>query len=460
MSLKTVAATEWSEAAARLASRLENLVATDKIREGAGRGLTLKADNLPRLDLLHWLSCQEAGLKLYWLDRERQFEAAGLWAAEEIITNLSDLCASPIPAGEHPPYFGGCRFDLAYPAEVWSKLWENFHGGIFVLPLVLLQRRGNEYSLACHVDRTAGPSDVLTSISPVLADLTFDEAAPPLTDPGPYHRTDQPEFAGWKKSVDAALKMFHRGEAQKIVLARETRLDFEQEASPWPILNNLRKTAASCYLFGFQPVEGTAFIGASPERLYRRVNREIKTEAVAGTRPRGGDDERDLELQQDLLYAAKDRHEHNLVTDSLHHSLEDLCERITGETRPSILKLSRVQHLSKTITGRLKRDATDGDILTRLHPTPAVGGFPRQAALEAIRELEGFDRGWYAGPIGWLSNDEAEFAVAIRSGLVQGRTLTLYSGAGIVPGSVAEDEWQEIEQKMSGFLEAVVGKKC
>ena len=121
----------------------------------------------------------------------------------------------------------------------------------------------------------------------------------------------------------------------------------------------------------------------------------------------------------------------------------------------SLLKLARKQHLYSAVNVLLKEDVTDGSLLDRLHPTPAVGGYPTENALSEISRLEPFDRGWYAAPVGWISADEAEFAVAIRSGLIHDKTLSLYSGAGIVPGSKPEEEWQEIEHKISDFLEVI-----
>ncbi len=122
---------------------------------------------------------------------------------------------------------------------------------------------------------------------------------------------------------------------------------------------------------------------------------------------------------------------------------------------PTILKLNHLQHLYNQLTGQLKEHIDDGDIINELHPTPAVGGFPREAALEQIGWLEPFDRGWYAAPVGWISEDAAEFVVAIRSGLVAGQQLHLYSGAGIVEGSSPSKEWEEIENKISNFIKTL-----
>jgi menaquinone-specific isochorismate synthase len=122
------------------------------------------------------------------------------------------------------------------------------------------------------------------------------------------------------------------------------------------------------------------------------------------------------------------------------------------DVKASLLRLANKQHLFSQVTADLLDDVSDGELVDRLHPTPAVGGYPTENALDEIRRLESFQRGWYAAPVGWIGADEAEFAVAIRSGVVQAERLTLYSGAGIVPGSTAAAEWDEIEQKISDFL--------
>jgi len=453
-------AIEWRDAAIRLASRIEEMATNGQIETGTRQWLSLTENDLPRLDILRWLGWQQASVRFYWQDRNRQYEVAGLEAADIIHGKDSRFSAALLPpATGNLSYFGGCRFDYSYPESLRSDSWKHFQNSLCVLPLIQLQRSGDSYSISCNLDRTIAASNILSDITPELLHLSFDEEAGQVPGPGPYRRTDRPDLPGWTKNIESTLKMLKKDKAEKIVLARETTLEFEHDLNPWQILERLRSDASSCYLFGFQPIEGTAFIGASPERLYRRRQSTIETEAVAGTRPRGANNKEDLRFVEELLHSDKDRREHDLVAKSILDDLGELSLEINSDSSPSILKLSQVQHLYKKIKGVLKARIKDDDLLSRLHPTPAVGGLPRRAALEAIRTLEAFDRGWYAGPIGWLSLEAAEFAVGIRSGLVKDRTLTLYSGAGIVPGSTPENEWQEIEHKMSGFLEAVVGKQ-
>jgi menaquinone-specific isochorismate synthase len=202
---------------------------------------------------------------------------------------------------------------------------------------------------------------------------------------------------------------------------------------------------------------GRLFAGASPERLFRLQGREIETDCMAGTTERGADAAGDRALADSLLASKKDRLEHYYVLEDSVRRLGDLCTTMNADTTPRVVKLTTLQHLTTTVRGRLKDGIGVGDILAQLHPTPAVGGTPRSAALAAIRELEPYPRGWYAGPIGWIERDRAEFAVAIRSAMLSGANACVFAGAGIVPGSVPETEWQETQNKAQAFLKAVWG---
>jgi menaquinone-specific isochorismate synthase len=157
-------------------------------------------------------------------------------------------------------------------------------------------------------------------------------------------------------------------------------------------------------------------------------------------------------LAKQLLNSTKDIYEHDLVCQFIEMGMKQLCNSMEMDNKVSILRSENVQHLYKKFWGTLKEHIGDPDIISTLHPTPAIGGVPKEISFQEIREIEKFDRGWYAGPIGWVRTNSAEFAVGIRSGLVIGDNLHLYSGSGIVPDSDPELEWQEIEQKISHFM--------
>ncbi|MCH8072671.1 MAG: isochorismate synthase [Proteobacteria bacterium] len=196
-------------------------------------------------------------------------------------------------------------------------------------------------------------------------------------------------------------------------------------------------------------------MGASPERLYDRCGRTIGSDAMAGTRARGDTLEDDRRKADELIGSEKELREHRYVIDGVYESLSPLCESLERNGDPVLVKLARVQHLVARLEGVLRQGVDDGAILAAIHPTAAVAGFPRQLSVERIEQLEPFDRGWYAGPVGWIGRDRAEFAVSIRSGLIINNVIDLYSGAGIVEGSTPDSEWKEIENKIANFLKAL-----
>lgn len=256
--------------------------------------------------------------------------------------------------------------------------------------------------------------------------------------------------------VTWALDAISTGRLDKVVLAREVALELGAPVNPFRLLQRLQEATPGCFHFAFSPREAGTFLGASPERLFRCRDGRVITEAVAGTGERGDTPEEDAILRENLLNSTKDRREHEFVEDAIRSILDDLCTSVRVPEEPSDLVLPRGRHLYSRLSGRLNTDRSPVDVLQRLHPTPAVGGVPTAGALRAISEQEPFDRGWYGGPVGWIGPDEGEFAVAIRSGIVQNTQLTLYSGAGIVEGSDPEQEWKEIEQKIGDFA-AVMG---
>lgn len=198
-------------------------------------------------------------------------------------------------------------------------------------------------------------------------------------------------------------------------------------------------------------------MGATPELLFCRDNGSIKCEAIAGTRRRGDSESEDQQLGDELLQSGKDRNEQAFVSRSIHDALKPYLTVSIESNSGSVelLKLKRVQHLISRFRFNLKKNVSIYDLIKALHPTAAVGGYPKDAVLDRIYELEQFDRGWYASPVGWISKGASEFAVALRCGLVQKNMLSLYSGAGIVSGSQPNEEWAEIENKIAGFMKVI-----
>ncbi|OGN55411.1 MAG: hypothetical protein A3D96_03965 [Chlamydiae bacterium RIFCSPHIGHO2_12_FULL_44_59] len=260
-------------------------------------------------------------------------------------------------------------------------------------------------------------------------------------------KTYWPSQEQWRRSVTKALQWIHEGKLQKVVLARSCRLELEKAPDPFSITAALKEKAEGAFVFCFQ--SGTqAFLGATPERLFVRKGRRITSEAIAGTRKRGETPAEDHCLQEVLLKSQKDLQELTPVQTYLQHTLSPLCTRPLSFSPISVHQTNNVQHLYSQCIGELKVPVTDEEIVKTLHPTPALCGMPKQTAYTLIHEEEPFERGLYGGALGWRSTDAAEYIVGIRSCLVQGSTATLFSGAGIVKDSNAEDEWDELNQKI------------
>jgi menaquinone-specific isochorismate synthase len=428
---------------------------------------------IPQLEPLNWLAKQDSTIKTYWDDRAGWFTMAGVGAL--------DIVAGDEPI-DYQPVFELLRLNLSplFPVRYYGGIgfsqgcqidpsWELFGNYRFVIPRfeILRQRIGDyaadETYFACNfrLDSSIDPpvrqegelARILSELARLnLTELTINDYHQPEL-PLLIDRSDSPDLRDWHRNIDSVLTKFTDLNLDKVVLARKSTLTFAAPLQAQSILLALRSHNPLSYHFCFQINSTTAFIGTSPERLYHRRDRCFKTEALAGTRHRGKSSQIDRELSDNLRTSPKDLHEHQLVVQNLQGILAELCESVTIDRQSKILKLNKVQHLYTQCQGILKPDLTDADLLPKLHPTPAVGGFPRTQALKLIQQLEPFERGWYAAPVGWVGDDTAEFAVAIRSGLIDRDRLLLFSGAGIVRGSKADEEWTEIENKICHFTD-------
>ena len=206
---------------------------------------------------------------------------------------------------------------------------------------------------------------------------------------------------------------------KKLCYQESLKLEFDRNLNPFALLKKIKGSSANCYHFCFQVKKDLAFIGASPERLFKRDHNHLYLEAIAGTRNRGNSPDEDRSLGINLIQSEKDLREHQFVVDDLKRTAANLGCSVNLNPKVSLLKLNQLQHLYLKIEGGLPKDITDADILNSIHPTSAVGGTPQKAALKEIELVESFERGWYAGPVGWLGVNESEFSVGIRSGIIQ-----------------------------------------
>ncbi|MBD0308770.1 MAG: isochorismate synthase, partial [Microcoleus sp. T1-bin1] len=265
------------------------------------------------------------------------------------------------------------------------------------------------------------------------------------------------DSAQFKTSVKSALKLIESQYFSKLVLSQAINVISQTAFSLIDSLNNLRLTYPGCYVFSTSNGKGQNFIGASPERLISIHNNQLVTDALAGSASRGKTEVEDANLGKGLLNSEKDLREHQVVIDFIVDRLSKLGINPDFSPVPRLLQLSNIQHLWTPIRARIPRDIHLLKILAQLHPTPAVAGVPRDIALQQIRGCESCDRSLYAAPIGWIDRTgNGEFAVGIRSALIDGDRAILYAGAGIVAGSEPEKELAEIQLKLQALLNALV----
>lgn len=255
-------------------------------------------------------------------------------------------------------------------------------------------------------------------------------------------RTFVPEKAEWIHAVKKALAK----KMEKIVLARCQILELESSPDPFALTAALQRKAQGAHVFCFS--EGDiSFFGASPERLFFRERQNLYSEAMAGTRPRGSSPEEDARLGRELMKSAKDLRELSPVRTFLQTALHPICQGPLTFSPITLHKTQNVQHLYARCRATLKNNLTDEEILSRIHPTPALCGTPTEEAFHLIRALEPFERGLYGGALGWSTPETSEWIVGIRSCFVRGNRAYLYAGTGIVEGSEPEEEWEELNLK-------------
>ena len=265
-----------------------------------------------------------------------------------------------------------------------------------------------------------------------------------------------PSSSDYAAAVATAVGRIGRGELRKVVLARTIEVEAGRRLDARLLAHRLRAVDPDAYTFAM-PTDGGVIVGASPELLVSRHGREVRSNPLAGSAPRAGDPDRDRANAEALASSAKDRLEHAIVVEAVAETLRPVCEELSWDPEPVLRETPNVWHLSTRFRGTLRDPApTALELVASLHPTPAVAGTPREQALAAIAELEPFDRGPYAGPVGWVDAEgDGEWAIALRCAELRGDRATLYAGAGIVAGSQPEQELDETERKFRAFLDAL-----
>ncbi|MFK0571664.1 isochorismate synthase MenF [Endozoicomonas sp.] len=414
---------------------------------------------MPAIHLQGFLSAQTLSEKAFWRDREGEYAIAVLgYSWSEKLACRGDMgsafaTARALLSTLPEPDSSQCLCYLSF-ADDDDAIWPSFGYGLVFLPLVELVQTRKGLILGVNL-RASTAEEWQESVRKAHGLLTS------LNDCQQFPASDfyfqlkgyQPGFSRWNQMVSLARQAFLAGGEdsagclRKVVLSREARLQLEGEFSPWSLLYAWQQANPQSYQFLFQGQEQT-FFGCSPERLVKRLENVISTEALAGTIVRGQNQFEDSKFESLLMNDSKNIHENRLVLDDICEKLKPLCRSIETDRSHSVVKLKHIQHLRYQIRGVLENGVYDEHLLSVLHPTPAVGGVPREGAFAFIEAHEPYARGLYAGVCGVIGVRKSDFSVAIRSARLTDDALMLYSGAGIVKDSVAEDEWSELNNKI------------
>lgn len=399
----------------------------------------LKVVTTPSFNLLNWLKAQTSYPQFYLNIRD----GSSVWASVGEVCRFEDMTqAEQFVTQQQLPLLGGMQFTGATE---------------FILPRVLLRQNQQQLEVSLFISAQDLASNTTQLKQQILQELQHFERTLPFA---PVQQSiqlqrqqaDQVQWCNW---VEQGLAQIKQGALRKIVLANESVFSTEKTLKGIDFLAESERHNLGCYHFLFAKNANSTFLGSTPELLYRRRAEQLKTEALAGTAFMTQDEALNEQQGQWLLHDPKNEYENQLVVNGICEQLEPFVNHIHIEP-VELKKLRKVQHLRRKIQAELKQDAGDKDILKAIHPTAAIAGLPQQAAQKAIQNIENFDRRWYAGTLGYISPEQADFCVTIRSAFIEQQghqsQLHVFAGAGIVEGSIPLLEWQEIERKATSLV--------
>ncbi len=403
-----------------------------------------------------------------WEQPDRDFALAALGVAQEASSrgprrfrDVARECSSGDAIVDEPPglppgagavWVGGFAFDAEGGG---TSPWSSLSPASLVLPELSLCRSDGWVFVTVNAVVQPGdePERKIGELSTRLTSLRTDPL--PMLDPHPTSRVEISSVrppGDFERAVSAATERIAAGAMSKVVLAREVLATAGAAHDPAAIFGAMREQFSACFCFCCGTPEA-AFIGASPELLLRRSGASVSTVALAGSTRRSSDPAVDDHLGEQLLRSDKDRREQAIVTERIARALRPHAVWVQSAPEPEIVKIANIQHLATPIVAQLAEPRSAVELAGLLHPTPAVGGEPWPEAAAAIAELEQMDRGWYAGPVGWMdATEDGEFCVALRSALLRDREARLYAGVGVVSGSDPAAELAETEIKLGALL--------
>lgn len=348
---------------------------------------------------------------------------------------------------------GGMTFD---PLNKQTEQWEKFPTSELLIPQYVVIKENTKYYLTINtfVEQDENIMELMNRIEHER-DQLFNYRLQVLKTTQSIVKKEEIARDEWIESVIKARDEVRSDRVQKIVMAREMKVYLNDNVNIASVLNNLIQAQPDSYVFAFEKDEN-CFIGATPERLVRVNKEHVLSTCLAGTAPRGASPQEDDAIREDLFNDHKNREEHEYVVQMIRQSINPYCEQLNIPTEPIVLSLKDLHHLYTPVTARLNDQATIFDLIKQLHPTPALGGEPKQESLAFIRQHEQMDRGWYGAPVGWIDqNNNGEFAVAIRSGLVADNHISLFAGCGVMKDSDPQLEYEETGVKFLPVLNAL-----
>lgn len=433
---------------------------------------TVEVGRISPLSFFEAGASQYKDSRFYWQNADKTLTIVGIGQAYTLATGRTggrykdisekwkQLCSILIKEEKDiaPVLFGGFSFDEENRKE---SEWDEFPSGYFVVPSFQLKIEEGKTLISINMitdhteatldfERLRDERDKLIHIAQVEE---FDFA-----NHNKVIATTERGKEQYLKAVENATESIQQGNADKVVIARALELQFEQEVNSVKALHAITNEQQESYHFGLQKGE-SLFFGATPERLIEIKNGKAYSACVAGSIRRGKSAQEDRELGEALLGDRKNREEHQHVVSMISNIFNKYCTEVLIPKTPKLMKIRDIQHLYTSVEGALGEENDIFSFVEALHPTPALGGVPTDVALEIIRHEEEMDRGYYAAPIGWTdAAGNGEFAVAIRSGLLNSDRAYLYAGGGIVADSVPELEYDETWVKFRPVLRALGGK--
>ncbi len=432
--------------------------------------VSARCDDVSLIDFLHHA---RGGPRFYWATSREPVAFAGAGIAVDVSAWGSTRFTQVERAARHlfdgavvesdhpqvsPRLFGGFAFRDDFVPDF---AWADFAPAQFLLPHFQLTQIGDArwLTLNSQVSQEDDVQAALHDMRLALAakiELLRSDARRTTRDQTPVgtlsHLTT---YEDWSRSVTTATQRIREGQLNKVVLSRAAEACFDDVVDIESALVRLAHRFPDAYRFLFEPRAGQVFFGATPELLCDVQGKQVETMALAGSARRGRDEAEDAQFANALLNSEKDRIEHDIVKEVIVSRLSPISKNVhVGET--TVMKLSNIQHLHTPIRAELLRATSAIKLAKRLHPTPALGGDPQDAAMALIAELEPVTRGWYGAPVGWIDHEmNGAFVVAIRSAVAQNERAWLYAGAGIVGASEPQREWDETALKFRAMADAL-----